>query len=275
MKNILTFNNHKTIKGELFTSNEGLPYKTGIVYLSPYRHNSKNINLCSHASKGCAKSCLFGSGNGGMFPNIRKARINRTEYFLSDRLGFLNQLRNEIELAIAKYSKDYTLVIRLNGTSDLVYEKYRVFEGGKNIFEVFDNIQFYDYTKNPKRFDNELPKNYHLTFSRSETNFKECLELLSRGVNVSVVFKKVPTEYKGYKVVDGDNHDLTFLYGNEGVIIGLKYKIMTGKGATNTDGIASGFVVDVLNELKDDYNNIINEVKINLVNSNKELIFVS
>jgi hypothetical protein len=39
---------------------------TYIVYMSPFTDNSKGINVCSHASKGCADSCL-GSGFGGMF----------------------------------------------------------------------------------------------------------------------------------------------------------------------------------------------------------------
>jgi hypothetical protein len=266
MKNILTFNNHKTIKGELFTSNEGLPYKTGIVYLSPYRHNSKNINLCSHASKGCAKSCLFGSGNGGMFPNIRKARINRTEYFLSDRLGFLNQLRNEIELAIAKYSKDYTLVIRLNGTSDLPFENFKIFEDNKNIFELFPSVQFYDYTKNHTRFDKVLPSNYHLTFSRSETNDVKAMELLKRGFNVAMVFDKLPTSYKGYEVINADLDDLRFL-DKKNVICGLKYKKMTSKGADNSKAIKSGFVINTtsITEIQQRYSDLINRVKNNVL----------
>jgi hypothetical protein len=40
---------------------------TYIVYMSPFTDNSKGINVCSHASKGCADSCLVGSGFGGMF----------------------------------------------------------------------------------------------------------------------------------------------------------------------------------------------------------------
>jgi len=34
-----------------------------------------------------------------------------------------------------------------------------------------------------------LPNNYNLTFSRSESNDKDCLKVLEFGGNVSVVFK--------------------------------------------------------------------------------------
>ena len=187
-KTLLTFKNAKTIKGEKY----GI--KTGILYLSPYTQNSKGINLCSHASKGCASSCLFGSGFGGIYDTVKQGRLNKTEYFLRDRIGFMFQLKSEIEKAIRLNKDKFQLVFRLNGTSDLPFEKYKVFEG-MNIFEIFPDVQFYDYTKNHLRFDKVLPKNYHLTFSRSETNDLKSMELLKRGFNVAMVFNKLPLTY--------------------------------------------------------------------------------
>ena len=90
---LLSTNNAKTIKGEK------LGIKTYILYLSPYNQNSKGINICSHASKGCAESCLFSSGMGGIFTTVKQGRLNKTEYFLRDRKGFLFQLKEEIENA--------------------------------------------------------------------------------------------------------------------------------------------------------------------------------
>ncbi len=179
-KPLLSTNNAKTIKGER------LGYITYILYMSPYKLNSKGINVCSHASKGCAESCLVGSGFGGMYTNVMSGRVNKTEYFLSSRLEFMNQLKGEIEKIILKQKDKAIVTIRLNGTSDIRFEKFKVF-GGKNIFELFPSIQFYDYTKNYLRFDSELPSNYHLTFSRSETNHSKAMELLNRGVNVVVL----------------------------------------------------------------------------------------
>jgi hypothetical protein len=130
----------------------------------------------------------------------------------------------------------------LNGTSDLPYEKYKVFDG-KNIFELFPNVQFYDYTKNHTRFNKVLPSNYHLTFSRSETNHDKAIELLKRGVNVAMVFDKLPETFEGFEVINADLDDLRFLDKRGGVICGLKYKKMTGKGANNAEAFESGFAI--------------------------------
>jgi hypothetical protein len=232
---LLSTNNFKTMKGE------ALGYKTYILYMSAHKQNSKGINVCSHASEGCAASCLVGSGFGGMYVGVKNGRIARTEFFLKDRLGFLTQLKGEIEKAIKKNEGTAIPVFRLNGTSDLPYEKYKVF-GGKNIFELFPNVQFYDYTKNHTRFNKVLPSNYHLTFSRSETNHDKAMELLNRGVNVAMVFDKLPETFEGFEVINADLDDLRFL-DKKGVICGLKYKKMTGKGANNAEAFESGFAI--------------------------------
>ena len=243
---LLTFNNARTTKGEnIIDTESGLPYKTAILYLSAFKQNSKGINICSHASKGCAESCLVGSGHGGMIPQVFNGRVKKTEYFLSNRVDFLFQLKEEIEKNIKKFEGKNKLVIRLNGTSDLTWEKFKVFEGGKNIFEVFENLTFYDYTKNWTRFDKVLPSNYHLTFSRSETNEAKAIELLKRGFNVAMVFTKLPETYKGFKVINADENDLRFL-DEKNVICGLKFKKLTGKGGgeKNIQAIKNGFVIN-------------------------------
>ena len=234
-KALLTTNNAKTIKGEK------LGYITYILYMSAYTQNAKGINVCSHASAGCAASCLVGSGFGGMYTGVQKGRIDKTNYFLSNRTAFLFQLKSEIEKAIRKHEGNAIVTIRLNGTSDLPYEKYKVFDG-KNIFEVFPSVQFYDYTKNHTRFDKVLPSNYHLTFSRSETNHEKAMELLNRGINVAMVFDKLPNTFEGFEVINADLDDLRFL-DKKGVICGLKYKKMTGKGANNAEAFESGFAI--------------------------------
>ncbi len=241
-KPLLSTNNFKTVKGEK------LGYKTYILYMSSYNDNSKGINLCSHASRGCATACLVGSGMGGMYTNVQNGRRNKSEYFLSSRLEFLNQLHTEITKIVSKSVNDFIPTIRLNGTTDIRWEKFKVFENNtKNIFEMFPEVQFYDYTKNHLRFNSTLPKNYHLTFSRSETNDIKAMELLNKGFNVAMVMTKLPTLYKGFKVVNGDENDLRFL-DEKNVIVGLKYKNLTGKGANNKLGIESGFVIDTNNE---------------------------
>lgn len=235
MSSLLSTNNTKTIKGE----KKG--YRTYIMYLSPYKNNSKGKNLCPNASRGCSESCLFFSGMGGMFTKIQQGRINRTELFLNEKKAFMFKLFSEISNIIGK--KDGMIpAIRLNGTSDIPFENIKI--EGKNLFEWFPTIQFYDYTKNPKRFTKELPKNYHLTFSRDETNDMDAEKLLKQGYNVAYVFNKVPKTYKGFKVIDGDENDLTFLHP-KGSILGLRYKKATNKGASeiNKNALKNGFVI--------------------------------
>ena len=87
--NLLSTTNSKTVKGEK------LGYTTYIMYLAPHTQNSKGINLCSHASKGCAKACLFGSG-AARFEEVQNGKTNKTEYYLADRKGFMTQLVKEV-----------------------------------------------------------------------------------------------------------------------------------------------------------------------------------
>jgi len=258
--NLLSTANSKTIKGEK------LGYTTYIMYLSPHTQNSKGINLCSHASKGCAKACLFGSG-AARFEEVQNGKKNKTEYYLADRNLFMKQLVKEITRAeklhgLIEGEKQYkkngvdvlrykNFAVRLNGTADIPFEKIKL-DNGLNIFDTFPNVQFYDYTKNPKRFDKKQPSNYHLTFSRSEDNDTDVDNVLASGGNVAVVFgvknvNELPTTYKGYKVINGDETDLRFL-DEDNVVVGLKYKLVTGKGTKgqNKDNVDNNsFLVTV------------------------------
>lgn len=237
---LLTRNNHKTIKGEK------LGYITYIMYMSPYTQNSKGVNLCPHASSGCSSACLFKSGFGGMYSAVEQGRVNKTEWYLSNRKEFMLQLDKEIGAAIKRHEGKAIVTFRLNGTSDIRWEKIKV-RDGKTIFELYNNVQFYDYTKNPLRFDGNLPVNYHLTFSRSETNHAVAMELLAKGHNVAMVFKGgLPETFEGFKVINGDETDLRFK-DERGVIVGLKYKNNTGSGGevANRFAVESGFVIQL------------------------------
>ena len=87
--NILTINSDpKTIKG----TKKG--YLTAIMYLSPHKISGRN--LCPFASLGCIKACLFSSGM-GKFSNVIEGRVNKTNYYVQNRIGFVTQLIKEIE----------------------------------------------------------------------------------------------------------------------------------------------------------------------------------
>lgn len=202
-------------------------YENFIMYLAP--HTMSGVNICPFASKGCASACLNTAGR-GKFTTTQKARLNRTLHYLSDRVGFLKRLRAEILYHATLNDK---VAFRLNGTSDLNFNSFI-----KEIHKVVPQAVFYDYTKSIHQAIKalEIP-NYHVTFSRSETNDVDCLKALSVGINVAVVFRnKLPATWKGFEVIDGDESDTRFL-DRSGVVVGL-----TAKGKAKKD--TSGFVVD-------------------------------
>jgi hypothetical protein len=146
-------NNAKTVKGRK------KQYSTAIIYLAP-SNASGVINTCTSASRGCRAACLFTSGRGRMNP-IREARINKTKFFVNDQETFLRQLWKETDNHIKLSNKKGLIPCeRLNGTSDLRWEDYKL--DGQNIFRAFPDLQFYDYTKHLDRaaaFANgKLPK---------------------------------------------------------------------------------------------------------------------
>jgi len=141
----------------------------------------------------------------------------------------------EIERGINyAWKRDMVPVFRLNGTSDLSWEKYSVVRNGtvfKNVFQAFPGIQFYDYTKVLGRKVGEI-HNYHLTFSAAESNMVDIEKAMSAGYNIAVVFNTLPAEYLSRQVYNGDESDLRFL-DEKNAIIGLKAK---GKAKKDTSG---------------------------------------
>ena len=172
--------------------------------------------------------------------SVQRARIAKTRLFFKDKPMFLSMLWKEITAGIKKAAKNGKQpCFRLNLTSDLPWEKIKF--NGQSVFESFPNVQFYDYCKSPERMtkfvNGEMPSNYHLTFSRSESNGALALAFLKSGGNVAMVFRKsLPATYFGHEVIDGDETDLRFLDGS-GKIIGLKEKGLAKKDLT-------GFVLE-------------------------------
>jgi hypothetical protein len=205
-------------------------------------------NTCPKATIGCIDACLNTAGRGGMFKRgentntIQKARIRKTQLFYNDRDQFMAYLVKDIELAIKQSAKAGLIpVFRLNGTSDLSWEKYEVVRNGEvftNIFSAFSDIQFYDYTKVLGRKVAGI-KNYHLTFSMADGNYFDCKQAVAEGLNIAVVFgiKKgtaMPEKFfnSNMTVFNGDESDLRFL-DPKNSIIGLYAK---GKAKKDTSG---------------------------------------
>ena len=217
--------NIKTAKGD----GEGTGYLTAIMYMAPHKGNTHGVNLCPRATVGCAAACLNTAGRGA-FSNVQKARIRKADWFISDRPAFLKQLDKELIL-FSSYARRKGLkpVVRLNGTTDILWEK--LIDMTK-----YPEIQFYDYTKWMPSQRKDLPFNYKLTYSRAENWATRLVpHMINSGYPVAVVFDKIPETYLGIPVFNGDANDLRFL-DPAGHIIGLSAK---GKAKKDT----SGFVV--------------------------------
>jgi hypothetical protein len=241
-KSLLGFDtNAKTVKGEQ------LGFLTGILYLAP--SDISGFQVCPMAKIAqCEKPCLYTAGRGA-FNSIQLARINKTKYFFNDRQNFMLNLVMDINKGIKQANKaGLTLLIRLNGTSDIkwenVYFDYEFMHGkirSITIFDLFPEIQFYDYTKIANRTD--LPKNYDLTFSYSGVvNFQPYVKkAINNKMRIATVFrtvKDIPTVFMGLPVVGGDDSDIRHL-DDQNTIVALY-----AKGKAKKD--YSGFVVDTI-----------------------------
>jgi hypothetical protein len=221
-RNVLSVNSDaKTRKGY------GKGYLTGILYLAP--SNISGFNTCPFASDGCKQACLFTAGRGAFY-SVTRARVVKTLAYLLDSKRFFETIKESIK-SLERKAKSLDMIpcVRLNGTSDIAFERI------SDIFQSFPGIQFYDYTAIPKRMDHGV-SNYHLTFSLKEDNHETAWEVLRNGHNVSAVFSDdIPARYNHFPVIVGDSDDLRFL-DQRGVIVALK-----AKGRAKKD--QSGFVI--------------------------------
>lgn len=206
---------------------------------------------CYWRTPGCTAACLYKSGH-GMTNATQRARIKKTKTLWQGRAAFLQRLADEIAnaLKLAK-RKDLIPAVRLNTTSDLPWEAWPVsWKPGRSsktveaasLMALFPEVQFYDYTKGPTRALRRTTAlraadNYYLTFSLSETpeSLETAQACLRAGINVAAAFRKVPKEFLGFPVTNGDAHDARFL-DPPGHVVGLTPKGPAGKRDT------SGFI---------------------------------
>lgn len=241
---LLTTSNPKTAKGE------GYGYLTAVLHLAP--HKASGANLCADATDGCTDACLNTAGHGGFDERVQIARIRKSKWFRADKQAFMLRLEREIRAHVKNAARHgLTPCVRLNGTSDIPWESVRFDHGGERVtlFELYPELQFYDYTKSALRFGKTLPANYDLTMSAADGNERAVAYAQSFGARVAVVFRnkrrptlparywQLPKSYRGRKLVDADRHDLRFLEP-KGVICGLK-----AKGAAVLD--TTGFVREI------------------------------
>jgi|SRR6185295_2630519 len=239
---LLTVGNPKIEKSVAFG------YLTAVLHLAPAKLSGYEV--CAKRTEGCTNACLNVAGRGGIALGglltyevlmagertnaIQLARVRKTKLYFENRDAFMRLLVKEIRrFELFAASLGLKPAIRLNGTSDIPFERVKTPMGNANVMVAFPDIQFYDYTKRANRKD--LPRNYSLTFSLADGNDSDAIAALWNGMNVAAVFHKVPSRYLDVDVINGDEHDLRFL-DPRGVIAGLK-----AKGHAKKD-FTSGFV---------------------------------
>jgi len=207
-----------------------------IIYLAPDDLADGKNTLCPYAKIAkCNEACLNTAGM-GKFSNVQQSRIRKSLLFLNEPQEFMRQLVQDANKFLKECDRlGKKPALRLNGTSDIQWETIEV-DGHDNIFAMFPQIQFYDYTKIPTRKVEHIP-NYHLTWSYSEANDKYATLFDKVSNNIAVVFRDaLPKMFKGLKVIDGDKHDMRFLDETQ-VVVGL---IEKGEAKKDT----SGFVIN-------------------------------
>jgi len=237
-----TESNPKLVKGE----------KLGVLSkphnLSPAKE-SVLWNMCAQASEGCIKACLHTAGNPIFLKGKIEARLQRTKAFMTMRKTYVALVAFELEaLEIKAKRLNMVPAWRPNTTSDYPFHTVALTVNGKpmqSLIHAFPHIEAYDYTKITKKAlqwaAGLLPSNYHITFSKSESNDLDVLKVLKAGGNVAAVFEKtLPATWQGVPVINGDESDVRFM-DSKGVIVGLKAK---GLGKKDT----SGFVIRQTNK---------------------------
>lgn len=223
---ILGESSAKTVKGEK------IGYLTAICYLVP------DEKLCPFAKlAGCFDGCLKSAGRGA-FNSVQAARAAKTEFFRQNIRAFMLSMCADI-WAHQRRAERLGLIplVRPNGTSDIPFENIQI--DGQTIFQIFADVQFYDYTKHPlRKLEGKTAGNYDLTYSFSALTPKTIsIKGLSNTANqrTAVVFlnrSDIPSEFRGWPVVDGDDTDVRHIEPRS-VVVALYAK---GKAKADTSG---------------------------------------
>ena len=259
---LFTVGNPKILKGV----KKG--YMSIVLMLSPAYLSGREV--CAFRTDGCTRACLNTAGQGGIVKGgakqteevirksnvVQQARVLRTDMLYEKTPGktstpvvteaFGSLMIHDIKQLVDFCDKyNITPSVRLNGTSDLLWEKMPV-HAKRNIMAWYPKVKFYDYTKYPLASRMEHPKNYFLNYSLNEDpeSPRRAHQYLIAGMNAVAVFstrrgRPLPRTWKisgqTFKVIDGDLHDLRFIDPSP-AIVGLR-----AKGFAQGD--TTGFVI--------------------------------
>ena len=202
---------------------------TRILHLAPSDISGQNV--CANSGN-CAKICLHFAGIPYLMGGKKTCRVRKTLAFFDDTQSFLELTATAILYNRSILAADELLAIRLNGTSDILWETleftvspelsrfwqikfgiYIVATVYRSIPHMFSHypelrIKLYDYTKNRHNWQECHDIGYHLTFSfdgwDNRKNLKIAAEALAHGANIAAAFnltKKRPM----FKILEGNN----------------------------------------------------------------------
>ena len=197
----------KTGKGEYLDS----PVDTLIWYGSPGRESG--IEMCDNRSPACTSGCL-GHGCARLrMKSGRNSKLWKTMLLVGDPDRFIRLMMVELEAHIARcHRENVEPAARIDGSTDTGIAD--TLSG----FDRFRSIKMYDYSKSTYRMHRFLSgsftDNRHLTYSRSENNHRQSIEILNRGGTVAVPVdcnrEEFPSSWCGFPVEDGDRHDVRY-----------------------------------------------------------------
>jgi hypothetical protein len=206
-------------------------YRSAYVALLPADHSG--VNVCPRHNH-CKTHCIGISAGRNRFDNSIIGKYYRTLYYARFRSDFIAQLSRELTNFQSLCDKTGRIgAVRLNAFSDIAYEIRH-----PELFYRHTKIAFYDYTKIYSRAAIARPVNYDLTYSlvAAEHSFEDIHRIATlENIRCSAVVSKplykelsgVSGVYRagigGLYIVDGDDHDLTFLR-DKGTVLILKDK---------------------------------------------------
>lgn len=171
----------------------------------------KSFTFCAGSSQECRDSCLAFAGQNASeaYNNFRK--VAQAMALLNEPAAFMRMLVESIDRFVSskQVREGVAPFFRLNVLSDIPWELVAPW-----LFPLFEDLQYYDYTKVPGRLRGRgAPSNYDLTFSVSgtATNKAWADEEIKANRRVAVVFlghkqkngEWVPVLQKGERLLKG------------------------------------------------------------------------
>jgi hypothetical protein len=213
------------------------------VTLAPSKR-SGIVNVCPHATAACILVCVLWFAGRTVTSTVRAAATKRTRLWFYDPDTFYARLFRELFALARKANRDGVRAFcRLNVASDIDHPH--------SVVQSHPAVTFYDYTKSVDKASaygrGELPSNYHVSYSVSEsTTFNTAKQLNAMGVNLVTVFNsyyfgplhrfgilpatvrfvsRTTGESFTVNTVDGDIHDLRVPeFDGRGVVVALRAK---------------------------------------------------